>query len=1113
MKKRKLNKDIRKSITHSWGRFISIMLLMALGSFALIGLAVTGPDMRKTGVNYFSELNAADITVLSDYGIDKSEQEYIEKASDIKNVEYIYLKDVTIENTNKSIRIFSKPKEISLYELVDGKFPTDDTEIAISSSYKNDYNIGDTLSFEEQEDTAGNKVLKTHEFKIVGFINSTEILSNLNLGQTTVGTGELNGYAIVNNTVFDSDVYMMAKITFNDTQNLDPYSDEYNDKIQLHKDELNKLLEEQQDIRLSGIKADQQTKIDDGEKELNDAKQKLEDARNQLNDANTQLENAKQEIKDNESKLNEAKNQINSSEKTITQKEQELNSKKIEYNKKLKEYNEKKQEIANAEKQINSSQNEINKNNSALEDGKKQYEDGINTLNLAILKCDNLLQNEGLPETQKNEIIAQKEAYIAKLNKTKSEYDTFINGQYKTGKEAVEQAQRNLDSKKSEFNTAKQQLEEANNQLNSAKKQLSSGENSLKSAKNKLASGKKEYNQNVKKLEDAKLELQEKEKEYNEKLQEFNDKEPDAQKEINDNEKKLNDAKEKLEKLSLPTYSIDNRRELPGGEGYSIYETVSEIVDSLAKVFPVFLYFVAALVTLTTMTRFVGDERINSGTLKSLGYTDRDVIKKFAVYGLIAGMTGTALGVVLGHILIPNIVYNAYKAGFTIPKIELHFYLGFTLLAIALSLISSVLPAIIVTKKELQDTTASLLQPKSPKAGTKILLERIKPIWSKMKFTQKVTSRNIFRYKQRMFMTIFGVAGAASILFAGFSVQSSISGINERQFKHIIKYNAIIATNDDLTNEQTEELQNLLNSEEVKSNESVYYEEVSKKAGKNNDNQPIKLIVPENQDKFDDYISLIDRKIGQKINLEDDGVVISERLATLLNVKVGDSFTFNDSNNKEKNVKVSGICEMYAGHFIFMNKQMYKNIYNKEFEVNAKLVLFNDSDIENVKNESAKFMKLDAVKGVVQNTTLYNQINTIVESLNKIMLVLIIVASLLAVVILYNLTNINVAERIRELCTIKVLGFYDNETTMYIYRETIFLSALGIIVGWIIGILLHSYILNVVPPDQVMFNPTIWIGSYIIPFIVITAVTFVLKYYVNNKLKNVDMLEALKSVD
>lgn len=1112
MKKRKLNKDIRKSITSSFGRFISIMFLMLLGSLALVGLVVTGPDMRQTGTNYFEKLNTADITIISDYGIDTSEKEQIEKASNIKEVEYIYLKDVTIENQNDSIRVFSKPESISLYEITEGKLPNESNEIAISNKYKGDYKIGDTIKFTEKLEN-DKETLINHEFTIVGFINSSEILSSLNLGQTTVGTGELNGYAVVNEDNFDSDVYMMAKLKFTDTENLDPYSDEYNDKIQRHKEELENLLKEQQETRLSNIKAEYQEKIDDAQKEVDDAKKELEDVRSELADAKTKIEDAKNEISENETKLNNAQNEISNNEEKIKSKENELNTKQKEYNNGIKSYENSKKELESAEKQINSSQTEIDNKKAELENGKVQYEVAIANLNEAVSECEQTLKNDNLPANTRTEIEQKLGVYKAQLLQTQTAYNDFMNNTYTSGIVAINQAQTTLDQKKQEYNTAKTQLENADKELKSAKTQLDSGIKELQNAKTKLQNAKKEYNSSKTKLDSAKIELSEKEQEYEEKLAEFNEKEPDALKEIEDAEKELKDAREKLEELGLPTYSVDNRREIPGGEGYSIYETVSEIIDSLAKVFPVFLYFVAALVTLTTMARFVGDERINSGTLKSLGYSNQDVIKKFTIYGLIAGMTGTIIGVILGHTLIPMIVYNAYKGGFTFPQIELHFHLYITIVAIILSLLSSVLPARIIARKELQETTASLLQPKAPQAGTKILLERIKPIWSKMKFTQKVTARNIFRYKKRMFMTIFGVAGAASILFAGFSVKYSLSGINERQFKHIIKYDAIIALKDDLTEKEQQEVNDMLESDAINSYSSIYYEEVTKTAGKNNDKQSIKLIVPQNTEEFNEYISIMDRKTGNNINLTDDGVVISERLSTLLNVKVGDTFTFTDSSDEERTVRVSGICEMYAGHFIFMNEQEYKNIYEKNLESNAKLLLFQDSSLENVENQSAKFMELLAVKGVVQNTTLYNQINTIVNSLNNIMLALIIIAVLLAIVILYNLTNINVAERIRELCTIKVLGFYDRETTMYIYRETIFLSAIGIVVGWIIGILLHNYILTVVPPDEVMFDPKLWIGAYIIPFVTITVVTFVLKFYVNNKLKNVDMLEALKSVD
>ncbi len=928
-----------------------------------------------------------------------------------------------------------------------------------------------------------------------------------------MGTGELNGYAVVNKDVFNSDVYMMAKIKFTDTDGLDPYSDEYNDKIQSHKNELEDLLQTAQEIRFADIKLEYQTKIDDGQQELDDAKQELEDARNKLSDASSQIENAKNEISENEKKLNTAKTQIDTSENEISKKEKELNSKQKEYENSLKEYNTKKKELENAETQINSSQTEIDNKKAELENGKVQYENGIAGLSAGITECENALQNPNLPESQKQVIEQKLAGYKIQLEQTQTAYNDFMKNTYNSSVNALNEAQTTLDNKKAEYNSGKEQLQDADSKLKLAKKQLDSGKSAISSAKNELKTAKQEYNTNKNKLDNAKVELQDKEKEYNEKLQEFQEKEPDATQEINENEEKLNDSRKKLDELSLPTYSIYNRRELPGGEGYKIYETVSKIVDSLAKVFPVFLYFVVALVTLTTMARFVGDERINNGTLKSLGYNDQDVIKKFTIYGFVAGMTGTIIGVALGHTIIPMIVYNAYRNGFTLPKIELHFHTGITITAVALSLISSVIPARIIATKELRETTASLLQPKAPKAGTKILLEKITPIWKRMKFTHKVTSRNIFRYKKRMFMTIFGVAGAVSILFAGFSVQASISKINERQFEHLIKYDAIVTLNNDLTVDEQNEIGDLLNSEDVKSYTSIFYEEVSKNAGKNNDKQSIKLIVPENTDEFNEYISIINRKDGKSIELQDDGVIISERISTLLNVKTGDTFTFTDSNNKERTVKVSGICEMYAGHFIFMNKQEYRNVFDDDLKTNARLLSFKDSSLENTENQSAKFMNLSGVKCVVQNTTLYNQINTIVESLNKIMIVLIIIAVLLAIVILYNLTNINVAERIRELCTIKVLGFYDKETTMYIYRETIILSAIGIVAGWLIGIVLHNYILTVVPPDEIMFNPVVWIGAYIIPFVCISVVTFILKYYVNNKLKNVDMLEALKSVD
>lgn len=1180
-KKKSLRKDIRKSITHSWGRFFSIMALMALGSFALVGLSITGPDMRKTGENYFQEYQTSDITIIGDYGLDTIETEKIESASNIKDIEYIYLKDVTEKDTNTSFRLFSSADRISMYELVEGNLPKADDEIAIDTNNQGRYNIGDTISFCETADASGNTILKRTDFKIVGFINSTEILSTLNRGQTTIGTGSLNCYGIINKDNFDSDVYMMAKILFTDTEGLDPYSDEYNNIVVEHKKELEDLLEKQKGIRFAAIKSEYQDKIDEASGELNNAKQELSDAKTSLDDAKSKIENAKVEISDNQNKLNNANTQISDAEKLLNSNKKELNSKKkelanskaslqeaektiTESEKKLntaktqldssekllsekeQELNDKTKELENAKTELANTKKSLEENLQKLEAGKLQYENGLKELNENIEKLNMALQMPNLTEQEKATYQAQLTALNQKLQETNTEYNKFIEetpnvaqiqagqktieekeSEIKSSEELLNNASSELNNSKQEFNTKKQEYEKSYKSFSEAKKQYNAGitqynkaltqireaDEKLIVAESELNSKKSEYKTGVKTLEDAKKELAEKESEYYEKLQEYEEKEPDAQKEIADGEKELADAQQELDELESPIYQVDNRREIPGGEGYEMYQTVSNIIDSLAKIFPLFMYFVAALVTLTTMTRFVDEERINMGTYKALGYKDRDIVKKFVVYGFLASSIGTIIGITLGHFLIPYIAYNAYRNGFSVPTIEIHFYLKQTIIACVLSLICSVLPAYVTAKNNLKEKPSDLLLPKPPAKGSKILLERINFIWSKMNFTHKVTARNIFRYKKRMLMTIFGVAGASALIFTGFSVQQSISTINDKQFQNIIKYDMIVALNDNLKEEEQNEFDNLANSEEIDSKTSIYYESVSKEAGSKNDKQEINLVVPENMENFNDYIHLQNRKTKENITLDDEGIVISERLADIMDVKVGDTIKFKDSKDNEREVKISGICEMYAGHFMFMSKTAYEKIYNTNYDTNAYIFTLKDGSTENTENVSAKFMELSAVEGVVQNTTLYNQINTIVNSLNKIMIVLIVLSAMLTIVILFNLTNINVEERIRELSTIKVLGFRDKEVTMYIYRETILLSQIGIAVGWLLGIWLHKYILTVVPPDQVMFDPSLWIGAYIIPFIVVNIVTFILKFYINKKLINVDMIEALKSVD
>lgn len=1279
MRKKTLWKDIKKCFLKSKGRFFSIMCLIALGSFALVGLQVTGPNMRKTGEYYFEQLNLADVSIIGDYGIDSENQKAINQVSGADKIEYGYLKDVVIRDTITSIRIFSNSEELSAYEVVEGRLPKTEKEIAIANLYNGDYHIGDMIAFTEKEDISGETALKTHEFQIVGFVHSGEMLSIINMGSSTAGTGELQGYAVVDSSAFDYDVYMIARISFEDTKGIDPYSNEYTKLIQNHKNELNQLLVNQPSLRLSSIKEEYQEKIDDGQTEVDNAKRELANAEQELENGENELDAAKQEYADGLAEYSEqkaeAEQQLVDAEVELENGENELADAKQKYTDGLIEYNEQKadaeQQLADAKaklddaaKQIAAGESELAKKQqefaeaeSALQDARVKLDKGWDEYNekagqLAALKEAKTQLDAAQAELEEGiaaaeaamgmtmtQIEAELPSMKAQLDTSKAKYEMLsqlaalkmsrdaatgmpeydaLNQQYQVALQAANLSEQAADTlfaqlasmqaqinaaqtqydqleglveakstlavKWAEYNAAaaqaaggKEQLAVARQTLESGEKEyaakdaeLENGRKLLAEAEKKLASGKQSYQEglseyNSKKIEaeakldsakaeldeavikiadgeeeladgwqeyydkkaeaDAKLsdaeaeladgaaEIKDGEKELADGWQEYEEKRPDAEQEIADAEAKLADARETLETLKLPIYTLDTRREVPGSEGYRIYNSVSTIIDALADIFPIFLYFVAALVTLTTMTRFVDEERMNSGTLKALGYDNKDIIKKFTIYGFCASSIGAAIGIAAGHILLPMIVYNAYGHSFSIPHLELHFYLEITVIAVMLAFVSAVVPAYIVATKELKEKPSVLLQPKPPEAGAKILLERIHPIWNQMSFAHKVTARNIFRYKKRMLMTVFGVCGAVTLIFAGFSVQHSISGINDRQFGEIIQYDLIVAKNDNLNEEQKKEIDQLLHSDEVNQQLPVLYDEMTKIAGNNQDKQEIKLIVPEDAKTFKDYISLVSRSTGKELELSDEGAVISERLAKLLDVKIGDKITVTDSENHEREMIISNITEMYTGHFIFMDMDYYQTVFGKTYFSNANLVTLNDRSTKNANEQASEFVKLDGVKGVVQNTTMKNQINTIVHSLNKIMQILIIVAILLAVVILYNLTNINVSERIRELSTIKVLGFYNKEVTLYIYRETILLTLLGVLAGFGLGDALYLYIISVVPPDDVMFNPELGTNAFLIPVLVVCIITVVLGVVINRRLENVNMMEALKSVE
>lgn len=749
-------------------------------------------------------------------------------------------------------------------------------------------------------------------------------------------------------------------------------------------------------------------------------------------------------------------------------------------------------QLAQGQNQLSDSWNQLANGKTQLDAAREQLETSKTVLDKVGATLGKWEQT-GITGKLYEQIRGKYDMAINQYNEACAEYNRQLNA-YNAGLQQYQNAVARLDQGSQAYRSNADNLAQASKQI--AEKQNELGK-AVSQAGKQVADG-------VTQLIQGQRDIDKAETEYQSKLAEFNAQKPEA-------ERQITLAEEKIDNLTVPAYSVSGRREGLTSQGYRVYMVIEGIVAKLADIFPIFLYFVAALVTFSTMGRMVDEERTNSGTLKALGYGNADVMLKFTVYGFAASTLGTCIGVLAGHTLLPLIVAHAYSAGFTMPDIMLKFQPWITMAAFALAWISAVVPAWLAASKELREKPASLLLPKPPAKGSKILLEHFPPLWNRLNFTHKVTARNIFRYKTRMFMTIFGVCGAVSLLTAGLAVQSSIGQIGNRQFEELIHYDLIVAEESDTNSAQRKEIATTLKGKTVQSSTAVRYEELSKTAGKENDKQSITLLATDDAYNFNEYLTLRDRKTHQPQILVNNGAVISERLAEMLNVSVGDTFTVNDENGAQRTIKVAGISEMYIGHFIFMNAQCYEHVFGDQYSTNAYMVRLKDHSNANTERQGAKFMKLAAVRGVVQNTTQKNMVSTIVGSLNQIMEVLILVAVLLAVVILYNLTNLNVSERIRELSTIKVLGFHTSETTMYIYRETILLSLLGILAGYGFGEWLHRYIITEVPPDEVMFDPAIsWI-ALAAPAIVVAVVLAVLGWIVYRQLETVDMLEALKS--
>ena len=648
-------------------------------------------------------------------------------------------------------------------------------------------------------------------------------------------------------------------------------------------------------------------------------------------------------------------------------------------------------------------------------------------------------------------------------------------------------AQKSLDE-------GKKQLDEAETNLVAGKKRLQEIETRLQAQENQVSQlPEPQKSQASSQLEEAKEQL----KQEKEKLSL-------AETDFAKAKAKWQASQDVVNALAEPTYHIYNRKSSPTGQGYLMYSNSATSIRAVGNIFPVVLYAVAAMVTFTTMTRFVDEERTNAGIFKALGYHSKDIIAKFVIYGLVAGTLGTLLGILIGHYVLAPTISHIITERMIVGENQQYFYWTYSCLALGLSLVASVLPAYLVSCRDLHEEAAQLLLPKPPVKGSKILLERITFIWSRLSFTQKVTARNIFRYKQRMLMTIFGVAGSVALLLAGLGIQSSVVGVADRQFNALQQYQMILSVNTRASDSDKSKLEEKLKSNEIEDYRLIFSKQIEEKYAGKAGVQTVTIMVTDKDD-LEPFVHL--EKNGEKLSLS-GGVILTDKLAQLAGVSVGDNFTIDG-----KTFKVGAITEHYVGHFVYMNQATYEEIYGQAPKMNTYLVQLKDKSEGNTERVAGEFMDQVAVSGLVQNASTIQLFESFANSLNHTMAILVLVSVLLAIVILYNLTNINVAERIRELSTIKVLGFHNKEVTLYIYRETIILSLIGMIVGLVSGFYLHQFLIQMIAPGTFRFQPKVGWEVYLIPVLAVSVILTILGVFVNHYLRKVDMLEALKSVE
>lgn len=1063
MMKRNTFREIKKS----FGRYFAILAIIALGVAFFSGLKITQSVMVHSADVYLKDLQFYDYRLVSTLGFTEENVEALAEKEDVRAAEGAISAEVLYKDAGENervIKMHSITEKVNKLKLIAGEMPQSADECVVDSALFSEDAIGSKLVLSENNTTDDLDKFAYKEYTITGLVQSPCYIQ-FERGNTSIGNGRISGFAYILKDGFAVDYDTEIYIKFD--EDYDIYSDEYDSYMDAKEADWEAYTKEQADIRYEKI-------VKDAQDELDEKKEELEEKRAE---AEVELESAKQQLTDGETEISDGKNQIASAKTELSAKASELQSGKDALSSKAAELESASQQISGQE--------------SALAAKKAEYEQGLN----AYLAAKQQVTD------QRNSLEAAK----AQLTENTPGYEEML-AQIEAGLTEVAGAEAELNAKNAELEAAAGQLSSAESQLAAAKQQIEDGKNALAAAEAELTDGEKQLAAAKEQIEEKEDQLEAAETELADGLLQYQENQSEFDEQMQDADDQIADAQSKIDEIEKPeTYVLDRNTNV----GYVCLKNDSGVVKGIANVFPVFFFLVAALICMTTMNRMVEEQRTQIGVLKALGFSEGKIMGKYLFYSGSAAISGTLIGYVLGIHFFPLVIITAYGIVYKMGGIYYVSDLPLALVSLTVAVLCSVGTTWLSCHKELKEVAADLMRPKAPKAGKRVFLEHVPFIWKRLKFLQKVSVRNIVRYKKRFFMMVIGISGCTALLVMGFGVRDSVVAVADQQYEEIQLYDIGVTLKTGKMPGEAD-LKSLDSALEKENAAGMYAMEKTIDLVTDKGTKSIHMVAVENPDEVGDFISLHTKKQEPIAYPKEGEAVLSKKVAETYAVKKGDTILLRDSDNNEMHLKVTGICENHIYNYVYIAPESYEKQIGDVVFKNVYVRLPDASDIHEV---SAVLMKADGVTAVTVNSDMLSRISQMMSCMNYIVIIIIICAGALAFIVLYNLNNINITERVREIATIKVLGFYPKETASYVFRENMVLTAIGCGLGLILGKWFHRFVMGEIQIDMVSFNVQINAVSYLFSVLLTMGFAWIVNCMMTGKLERINMAESLKSID